>query len=107
VVVDLPVKIEVIEHGNIDIECKVNLLSSKPIWRHKGESIQSSCRKVILAKGNTHKLMITNVTLHDEGEYIIDFGNVSSKTTVQIQGKINTFGSYLSLGNIDTNCCWF
>ncbi|XP_060559582.1 uncharacterized protein LOC132719749 [Ruditapes philippinarum] len=87
VVVDLPVKIEVIENGNIDIECKVNLLTSKPIWRHKGKLLQSSARKVILAKGNTHKLMITNVTLHDEGEYIVEFGNVSSKTTVQIQGE--------------------
>ncbi|XP_060551221.1 uncharacterized protein LOC132712805 [Ruditapes philippinarum] len=29
--------------------------------------------------------MITNITLDDEGEYTVDFGNVSSKTTVQIQ----------------------
>jgi hypothetical protein len=87
VVVHCPVKIEVIENGNIEIECKVNLLTSKPVWRHKGELLQSSGRKVIQAKGSTHKLMITNVTLDDEGEYTVDFGNVSSKTTVQIQGK--------------------
>ncbi|XP_060557764.1 uncharacterized protein LOC132718154 [Ruditapes philippinarum] len=85
VVVHCPVKIEVIENGNIEIECKVNLLTSKPVWRHKGELLQSSGRKVIQAKGSTHKLMITNVTLDDEGEYTVDFGNVSSKTTVQIQ----------------------
>ncbi|XP_060551220.1 uncharacterized protein LOC132712801 isoform X2 [Ruditapes philippinarum] len=87
VVVDLPVKIEVIENGNIDIECKVNLLTSKPVWRHKDKLLQSSARNVILTKGNTHKLIITNVKLHDEGEYIVEFGNVSSKTTVQIQGE--------------------
>ncbi|XP_060583146.1 uncharacterized protein LOC132739440 [Ruditapes philippinarum] len=85
VVVHFPVKIEVIENGNIDIVCKVNLLTSKPVWRHKGKLLQSSGRKVIQAKGSTHKLMITNVTLDDEGEYTVDFGNVSSKTTVQIQ----------------------
>ncbi|XP_060572286.1 uncharacterized protein LOC132730390 [Ruditapes philippinarum] len=85
VVVDLPAKIEVTENGNIDIECKVNLLTSKPVWRYKGEILQSSGRKVIQANGTTHKLMIINVTLHDEGEYTVDFGNVSSKTTVQIQ----------------------
>ncbi|XP_060584151.1 uncharacterized protein LOC132740288 [Ruditapes philippinarum] len=87
VVVHFPVKIEVIENGNIDIECKVNLLTSKPVWRHKGKLLQSSGRKVIQAKGSTHKLMIMNVTLDDEGEYTVDFGNVSSKTTVQIQGE--------------------
>ncbi|XP_060551480.1 uncharacterized protein LOC132713050 isoform X1 [Ruditapes philippinarum] len=85
VVVDLPANIEVTENGNIDIECKVNLLTSKPVWRYKGEILQSSGRKVIQANGTTHKLMIMNVTLHDEGEYTVDFGNVSSKTTVQIQ----------------------
>ncbi|XP_060584649.1 uncharacterized protein LOC132740700 [Ruditapes philippinarum] len=85
VVVHFPVKIEVIENGNIDIECKVNLLASKPVWRHKGELLRSSGRKVIQAKGCTHRLMITNLTLEDEGEYTVDFGNVSSKTTVQIQ----------------------
>ncbi|XP_060589485.1 uncharacterized protein LOC132744722 [Ruditapes philippinarum] len=89
VVVDLPVKIEVIEKRNIDIECKVNQLTSKPVWRHKGKLLQSSGKHFILAKGTTHKLMITNVTLDDEGEYTVDFGNVSSKTTVQIQGETN------------------
>ncbi|XP_060555731.1 uncharacterized protein LOC132716464 [Ruditapes philippinarum] len=87
IIVDLPVKIEVIEKGNIDIECKVNLLTSKPVWRHKGKVLQSSDRTVIIAKGITHKLMITNVTLHDEGEYSVTLGNVSSKTTVEIQGE--------------------
>ncbi|XP_060575426.1 uncharacterized protein LOC132732915 [Ruditapes philippinarum] len=85
VVVDLPTKIEVSENRNIDIECKVNLLTSKPVWRYKGGILQSSGRKVIQANGTTHKLKIMNVKLHDEGEYTIDFGNVSSKTTVQIQ----------------------
>ncbi|XP_060589487.1 uncharacterized protein LOC132744724 [Ruditapes philippinarum] len=85
VVVDMPANIEVTENRNIDTECKVNLLTSKPVWRYKGEILQSSGRKVILAKGSTHKLMITNVTLDDEGEYTVDFGNVSCKTTVQIQ----------------------
>jgi hypothetical protein len=87
VVVHFPVRIEVIEKGNIDLECMVNLLTSKPVWRHKGKILQSSGRKVILARGSTHKLMITNVTLDDEGEYTVDFGNLSSKTTVQIQGQ--------------------
>ncbi|XP_060584945.1 obscurin-like [Ruditapes philippinarum] len=51
VVVDLPAKIEVTENGNIYIECKVNLLTSKPVWRYKGEILQSSGRKVIQANG--------------------------------------------------------
>ncbi|XP_060565435.1 uncharacterized protein LOC132724573 [Ruditapes philippinarum] len=85
VVVHFPIKIEVIENGNIDIECKVNLPTSKPVWQHEGNLLQSSGRKVIQAKGTTHKLMITNITLDDEGEYTVNFGNVSSKTTVQIQ----------------------
>jgi hypothetical protein len=100
VVVHFPVKIEVIENGNIDIECKVNLLTTKPVWRHNGTLLQSSGRKVILTKGTTHKLMITNVTLHDEGEYTVAFGNVSSKTTVQIQRNI--FECYLRFCNTDT-----
>ncbi|XP_060601960.1 uncharacterized protein LOC132755172 [Ruditapes philippinarum] len=93
VVVHFPVKIEVIENGNIDIECKVNLLTTKPVWRHNGTLLQSSGRKVILTKGTTHKLMITNVTLHDEGEYTVAFGNASSKTTLNIQRII--FECYL------------
>ncbi|XP_060572320.1 uncharacterized protein LOC132730417 [Ruditapes philippinarum] len=85
VVLYLPANIVITENGNIDIECKVNLLTRKPVWRYKGEILQSSGRKVIQANGTTHKLMIMNVTLHDEGEYTVDFGNVSSKTAVQIQ----------------------
>ncbi|XP_060595403.1 uncharacterized protein LOC132749599 isoform X2 [Ruditapes philippinarum] len=87
VVIDLPVKIEAIENGNINITWKVNRLTRKPDWRHKGELLQSSGRKVILSKGTTHELMITNVSLHDEGEYTVNFENVSSKTTVQVQGE--------------------
>jgi hypothetical protein len=88
VVTDLPVKSEVIEHGNIDIECKVNLLMSKPVWRHKGKILDSD-RYVILAEGTKHKLTVMNVTFQDEGEYTVDFGKVSSKTTLIVQGYIS------------------
>ncbi|XP_060572703.1 uncharacterized protein LOC132730737 isoform X3 [Ruditapes philippinarum] len=87
VVIDLPIKSEVIENGNIDIECKVNLLTlSKPVWRYKGKILESSDRYVILAKGTTHKLTVMNVTFQEEGEYTVDFGKVSSKTTLIVQG---------------------
>ncbi|XP_060570734.1 uncharacterized protein LOC132729014 [Ruditapes philippinarum] len=33
--------------------------------------------------------MLTNITLHDEGEYTVDFGKVSSKTTVIVQGELD------------------
>jgi hypothetical protein len=85
-VVDLPDKPEVIEHRNIDIECKVNLLTSKPVWRHNGKLLESSDKYVIQAKGTTHKLTVMNITFQDEGEYTVDFGKVLFKTTLVVQG---------------------
>jgi hypothetical protein len=91
VVFDLPVKSTVTENGNIALECGVNMRTSEPVWRHKGKEIQSSSRYLIRVEGTKHTLTIKNVTFQDEGEYTVDFGEVSSKTTVVIQG---TFQSY-------------
>jgi hypothetical protein len=94
VVFDLPVQSKVTENRNIALECGVNMRTSKPVWRHKGEVIQSSSRYVILAEGTKHTMTIMNVSFQDEGEYTVDFGEVSSKTTVVVQGTFQSYSIY-------------
>ncbi|XP_060599062.1 uncharacterized protein LOC132752715 [Ruditapes philippinarum] len=86
-VFDLPLKSKATENENIALECGVNMRTSEPVWRHDGEEIQSCSRYLIQVEGTKHILTIKNVTFQDEGEYTVDFGEVSSKTTVIIQGE--------------------
>ncbi|XP_053383112.1 uncharacterized protein LOC128549727 [Mercenaria mercenaria] len=76
------------ENMDIDLVCKVNLPTKKPIWRHNNIPINSN-RISASATELEHKLTILNVRFEDEGEYTVDFGDVTSSTILVIKGNVD------------------
>ncbi|XP_053383115.1 uncharacterized protein LOC128549728 isoform X3 [Mercenaria mercenaria] len=76
------------ENMDIVLVCKVNFLTKKPIWRHNNNPVNSN-RISASTTELEHKLTILKARFEDEGEYTVDFGDITSSTFLVIKGNID------------------
>ncbi|XP_053395917.1 uncharacterized protein LOC123523486 [Mercenaria mercenaria] len=79
---------DVRENMDIILCCKINLHTNKVIWRHNGKEIKCD-RHHASFRQQEHQLTIQNAKFEDDGKYMIDFGAVTSCTTLYIKGNLN------------------
>lgn len=70
------------------LECTVSSPHCSTTWYKGGEELVSSDRLEILADGCSHKLVIQQVSVEDEGTYSIEVGEHTSKAKLMVEGKL-------------------
>ena len=70
--------------------CESSTENVKPVWLKNGKELTSSKRIEMISVKKTHKLIIHEVTVEDKGEYTCVIGNVSTKATLVVEGKLPT-----------------
>lgn len=70
------------------LECTVSSPRCSAAWYKGREELVSSDRVDILVDGCSHKLVIQQVCIEDEGTYTIEVGEHTSKAKLLVEGKI-------------------
>lgn len=70
------------------LECTVSSPRCSATWYKGREELVSSDRVDILADGCSHKLVIQQVAVEDEGTYRIEIGEHTSKAKLMVEGKM-------------------
>lgn len=76
-----------LEKHRVILECTVSSPRCNSCWYKDDEELASSERMEIVADGCTHKLIIKEVTLEDEGIYSIEVGEHSCKARLMVEGQ--------------------
>lgn len=74
------------------LECTVSTPRSNATWYKGEEELVASDRVEILADGCSHKLVIRQVVVEDEGTYSIEVGEHTSKAKLMVEGKLEVVG---------------
>jgi hypothetical protein len=75
------------EKMKLSLSCTINVPGKIPSWFHDGQEIDENNENVSINSTQCeHKLTIQHFELADEGEYMIAFGRLTSKTSVKIKG---------------------
>lgn len=70
------------------LECTVSSPRCSVAWYKGREELVSSDRVDILVDGCSHKLVIQQVCIEDEGTYSVEVGEHTSKAKLLVEGKI-------------------
>ncbi|XP_053401788.1 uncharacterized protein LOC128557728 [Mercenaria mercenaria] len=82
-------EMEIEETMDITLTCTVNIRTKKPVWLHNKKVINQDTRVFASSKMDLeHQLTIRNVNMKDEGEYVIDFDGVTSRTNITVKGMV-------------------
>jgi hypothetical protein len=72
----------------VSFSCSCNIPQKTPRWFHNNKEIEEINERITaVSKDCEHKLIIHNVELSDEGEYMVVFDRVTSKTSITVKGK--------------------
>lgn len=98
-----------LEKHRVILECTVSSPHCDATW-HKGkQELVSSDRIEITADGCTHKLVIHQVAVEDEGTYSFEVGDHTSKAKLMVEGKFfaskTTFSHVLFYYNHALHLC--
>uniref|UniRef100_A0A8C6KGJ0 Obscurin like cytoskeletal adaptor 1a n=1 Tax=Nothobranchius furzeri TaxID=105023 RepID=A0A8C6KGJ0_NOTFU len=77
-----------LEKHRVILECTVSSPHSSATWYKDKEELVSSDRVEILEDGCIHKLVIQQATVEDEGTYMIEVGEHTSKAKLMVEGKL-------------------
>lgn len=69
------------------LECTVSSPHCDATWYKGREELFSSDRLEILVDGCSHKLVIQQVAVEDEGTYSIEVGEHTSEAKLMVEGK--------------------
>lgn len=76
------------------LECTVSSPRCSATWYKGKEELVSSDRIEILADSCSHKLVIQQVAVEDEGTYSIKVGEHTSKAKLMVEGTLNGLYQY-------------
>lgn len=76
-----------LEKHRVILECTVSSPRSAVTWYKGREELVASDRVEILADGCSHKLIIQQVAVEDEGSYSVEVGEHTSKARLMVEGK--------------------
>ncbi|KAK2917478.1 obscurin-like protein 1a [Channa argus] len=76
-----------LEKHRVILECTVSSPRCSATWYKGKEELVSSDRLEVLADGCTHKLVIQNVAVEDEGTYSIQVGEHTSKAKLMVEAN--------------------
>lgn len=76
------------------LECTVSSTRCSATWYKGKEELDSSDRVEILADGCSHKLVIQQVAVEDEGTYSIKVGEHTSKAKLMVESKLGEIYQY-------------
>uniref|UniRef100_A0A3B4H3W5 Obscurin-like protein 1 n=1 Tax=Pundamilia nyererei TaxID=303518 RepID=A0A3B4H3W5_9CICH len=77
-----------LEKHRVILECTVSSPHCSATWYKGREELVSSDRLEILADDCSHKLVIQQVSVEDEGTYSIEVGEHTSKAKLMVEGKL-------------------
>lgn len=83
-----------LEKHRVILECTVSSPHCSATWYKGEEELVSSDRIEILADSCSHKLVIQQVAVEDEGTYSITVGEHTSKAKLMVEGKLNGLHQY-------------
>lgn len=78
-----------LEKHRVILECTVSSARSSSTWYKGKEELVPSDRVEILVDGCSHKLVIQQVAVEDEGTYSIEVGEHTSKAKLMVEGKLS------------------
>ncbi|XP_029302284.1 obscurin-like [Cottoperca gobio] len=76
-----------LEKHRVILECTVSTPRSSATWYKGKEELVPSDRLEILADGCSHKLVIQQVAMEDEGTYSIEVGEHTSKAKLMVESQ--------------------
>ena len=76
-----------LEKHRVILECTVSTPRSTATWYKGTEELSPSDRVEILADGCSHKLVILQAAVEDEGTYSIEVGEHTCKAKLMVEGK--------------------
>ncbi|KAF7230095.1 obscurin-like protein 1a [Nothobranchius furzeri] len=76
-----------LEKHRVILECTVSSPHSSATWYKDKEELVSSDRVEILEDGCIHKLVIQQATVEDEGTYMIEVGEHTSKAKLMVEAQ--------------------
>lgn len=76
-----------LEKHRVILECTVSSPRSSATWYKGREELAPSDRMEIVADGCTHKLIITEVAVEDEGTYSVEVGEHTSKAKLMVEAQ--------------------
>lgn len=76
-----------LEKHRVILECTVSSPRCSALWYKGDEELASSERLEITAEGCTHKLIIQEVALEDEGTYSIEVGEHTCKAKLMVEAQ--------------------
>lgn len=77
-----------LEKHRVILECTVSSPRCNATWFKGKQELVPSDRMEITADGCTHKLVIHQVAVEDEGTYSIEVGEHTSKAKLMVEGKL-------------------
>jgi hypothetical protein len=97
--------VDVIQYMKVSFSCTCNRPQKTPRWFHNNKEIEGNDERVTaVSKDYEHKLIIHHVELSDEGEYMVVFDRVTSKTSVKVKGKCMIICLILKFQNFTSSC---
>lgn len=78
-----------LEKHRVILECTVSSPRCDATWYKGKQELEPSERMEIIAEGCSHKLVINQVVVEDEGIYSIQVGEHTSKAKLLVEGKLN------------------
>ncbi|XP_068575863.1 obscurin-like protein 1a [Cebidichthys violaceus] len=76
-----------LEKHRVILECTVSTPRSSAVWYKGSEELAPSDRVEILADGCSHKLVIQQVAVEDEGTYSVEVGEHTSKAKLMVEAQ--------------------
>jgi hypothetical protein len=73
----------------VSLSCTISIPEKTPRWYHNNKEILGNDEKInLVSKDCKHELIIRHVELSDEGEYMVEFDRVVSKTSITVKGMM-------------------
>lgn len=83
-----PLEDKKIQEGeDVTLECTVSQPDLTAEWKKDGSPVEASERIKPKSVDTTHSLHIENVTAEDSGEYEVQVGDTTSKSSIEVEGK--------------------
>ncbi|XP_060564704.1 uncharacterized protein LOC132723913 [Ruditapes philippinarum] len=77
------------EYMKVSLRCTINICGKIPRWFHNNQEIKNDGKVSIVSECHTYKLIIHHVESADEGEYMVVFDRVTSKTSITVKGHMD------------------
>ena len=76
-----------LEKHRVILECTVSTPRATASWSRHGVALEPSERLELVADGCSHRLVIQQVALEDEGRYRVEVGEHSSEAQLLVEGR--------------------